>query len=182
MRRPYEVKWGRRGGPGLWLFALGLSFIVVRFVVGSVSSSLVPAGRGRGVGCTILPYALATVFRAVQGGCPSEPALQSLDRALTVPQDRRARRATQSPGPGEGLDCLSLQGPDWGFPFPALQAAGRCTKLADRSGSYGWPLTSSRCSRTASFRATATTARFLPFLPPTCASRSPRRRRSESTP
>lgn len=131
--------------------------------------------------CTILPCALATVLCAVQGGCPSEPALQSLHRALTIRKDRRARRATQSPGPGEGLLCLSRR-QTGSETLASPQAAGRCATTACRNGSYGWPLTSRRCSRTANFRATATTARFLPFLPPVWASRSPRRRRSESTP
>ena len=35
-----------------------------------------------------------------------------------------------------------------------------------RNGSYASPLTHSRCSSTANFRATAITARFLPLLPP----------------
>ena len=38
--------------------------------------------------------------------------------------------------------------------------------LLFRSGSYASPLTHSRCSSTANFRATATTARFLAFFPP----------------
>src|SRR6516165_3544275 len=50
-------------------------------------------------------------------------------------------------------------------------AARRCyaaaaTFLLLRKGSYTSPLTHSRCSNTASFRATAITARFLAFLPP----------------
>src|ERR1700753_3917933 len=35
-----------------------------------------------------------------------------------------------------------------------------------RSGSYASPVTHNRCSSTASFRATAITARFLAFFPP----------------
>ena len=51
-----------------------------------------------------------------------------------------------------------------------------------RKGSYTSPLTHSRCSITASFRATATTARFLPFFPPRAESFNPQRRRSLSSP
>jgi hypothetical protein len=50
------------------------------------------------------------------------------------------------------------------------------------SGSYTSPLTHSRCSKTASFRATATAARFFAFFPPRSQSRSPYRRRSVSGP
>jgi hypothetical protein len=46
----------------------------------------------------------------------------------------------------------------------------------------GSPLTHSRCSSTASLRATATTARFLAFFPPRAASFRPHRRRSLSSP
>ena len=42
-----------------------------------------------------------------------------------------------------------------------------------RNGSYTSPLTHSRCSNTASFRATATAARFFAFFPPRSHSRSP---------
>jgi len=42
-----------------------------------------------------------------------------------------------------------------------------------RNGSYTSPLTQRQCSNTASFRATATTARFLAFFPPRSLSRSP---------
>src|SRR2546430_222870 len=44
------------------------------------------------------------------------------------------------------------------------------------------PLTHNRCSSTASFLATATTARFLALFPPRAASFSPQRRRSLSSP
>lgn len=51
-----------------------------------------------------------------------------------------------------------------------------------RSGSYGSPLTHSRCRSTASFRATATAARFFAFLPPRAAIFIPCRLRSQSGP
>ena len=51
-----------------------------------------------------------------------------------------------------------------------------------RNGSYTSPLTHSRCSSTASFRATATTARFLAFFPPRAESFCPQRRKSLSSP
>src|SRR5436190_24185097 len=38
-------------------------------------------------------------------------------------------------------------------------------RVALNCGSYGWSLTQRRCNRTASFRATAMTARFLAFFP-----------------
>src|SRR6516165_6505022 len=44
------------------------------------------------------------------------------------------------------------------------------------------PLTHNRCSSTASFRATATTARLLAFFPPRSESFNPQRRRSLSSP
>jgi hypothetical protein len=44
------------------------------------------------------------------------------------------------------------------------------------------PLTQSRCSNTASFRATATAALFFAFFPPRSQSRSPYRRESVSGP
>jgi hypothetical protein len=51
-----------------------------------------------------------------------------------------------------------------------------------RNGSYTSPLTHSRCSNTANFRATATAARFFAFFPPRSHSRSPYRRKSVSGP
>jgi hypothetical protein len=50
------------------------------------------------------------------------------------------------------------------------------------SGSYTSPVIHRWCSSTASFRATATTARFLAFFPPRAARASPLRRRSVSGP
>src|ERR1700747_2492618 len=49
-------------------------------------------------------------------------------------------------------------------------------------GSYTSPLIQSRCSKTASFRATATVARFLAFFPPRSHSFFPNRRKSVSGP
>src|SRR6202041_103572 len=60
--------------------------------------------------------------------------------------------------------------------------AGSVAPAPGRSGTYLSPLTQSRCSRTASLRATAITARFFPRLPPCSASFIPHRRRSLSTP
>src|SRR6202043_3910020 len=51
-----------------------------------------------------------------------------------------------------------------------------------RNGSYTSPLTHNRCSSTANFRATATTARFLAFFPPRSESFRPHLRRSLSSP
>jgi hypothetical protein len=51
-----------------------------------------------------------------------------------------------------------------------------------QKGSYASPLIQSLCNKTASFRATATTALFFAFFPPRSASFSPHRRRSQSGP
>ena len=51
-----------------------------------------------------------------------------------------------------------------------------------RNGSYTSPVTHNRCSRIASLRATATTARFLAFLPPRPASFNPHLFKSVSGP
>src|SRR5580658_6416158 len=57
-----------------------------------------------------------------------------------------------------------------------------CCAWLFRNGSYTSPVTHNRCSNTASFRATATTARFFAFLPPRAASFSPQRFKSVSGP
>src|SRR6202011_3215112 len=65
------------------------------------------------------------------------------------------------------------------------QAATAGAIVADvpwRSGSYTSPLTQRQCSKTASFRATATAALFFAFFPPRSQSRSPYRRKSVSDP
>src|ERR1700680_3558801 len=65
------------------------------------------------------------------------------------------------------------------------QAATAGAIVADmpwRSGSYTSPLTHRQCSKTASFRATATTARFFALFPPRSQSRNPYRRESVSGP
>jgi hypothetical protein len=51
-----------------------------------------------------------------------------------------------------------------------------------RNGSYTSPLTHNRCSSTANFRATATTARFFAVFPPRAESFRPQRRKSLSSP
>jgi hypothetical protein len=64
-------------------------------------------------------------------------------------------------------------------------AAAACAVVADmlwRSGSYTSPVTQSRCSNTANFRATATAALFFAFFPPRSHNRSPYRRKSVSGP
>src|SRR6266853_6377582 len=65
------------------------------------------------------------------------------------------------------------------------QAATAGSIVADmpwRSGSYTSPLTQRQCSKTASFRATATAALFFAFFPPRSQRRSPYRRKSVSGP
>src|SRR5215472_8262597 len=59
------------------------------------------------------------------------------------------------------------------FYYRLLYAAVLIVFWLLRSGSYTSPLTHSRCSSTASFRATATTARFLAFFPPRALARVP---------
>jgi hypothetical protein len=66
-------------------------------------------------------------------------------------------------------------------PFLNYAAANRRLRLLC-SGSYASQLIHRWCSKVASLRATATMARFLPFLPPRSASFSPHRHRSESSP
>ena len=69
------------------------------------------------------------------------------------------------------------------WPLVASLAVGAI--VADmpwRSGSYTSPLTQRQCSKTASFRATATAALFFAFFPPRSQSRSPYRRKSVSGP
>src|ERR1039458_5740253 len=56
------------------------------------------------------------------------------------------------------------------------------TTLFRSNGRYRSPLRQRECNRTASLRATATTARFLPRLPPLAASFSPQHRNCESGP
>jgi hypothetical protein len=60
------------------------------------------------------------------------------------------------------------------YALAALANVSSC-KWALRSGSYSSPVSHSRCSITASFRATATTALFLAFFPPRAASFNPNR-------
>ena len=68
------------------------------------------------------------------------------------------------------------------FSSPGYAAAAIATDMAWCSGSYTSPLTHSRCSKTASFRATATAALFFAFFPPQSHNRSPYRRKSVSGP
>jgi hypothetical protein len=64
----------------------------------------------------------------------------------------------------------------------AAAAGAIATAMALRSGSYTSSLTHMLCSKTASFRATATAARFFAFFPPRSHSRNPYRRKSVSGP
>ena len=103
-------------------------------------------------------------------------------------------RPTQSPhSDGYALPrCQSvlLSLPITMFPPSALipQRAARSSSFYAavcwllRSGSYTSPLTHRRCNSTASFRATAITARFLAFFPPRSQIRGPNRRKSLSGP
>src|SRR5580704_17534309 len=106
-----------------------------------------------------------------------QPVLPSVYRPRFHLEDESwARRLTQSPELGFRL---------WRFLSQRVlvyAAAGiaRCLRL--RNGSYTAPPTHSRCSKTASFRATAIMARFFPLLPPRSASFRPQRRRSLSAP
>jgi hypothetical protein len=78
----------------------------------------------------------------------------------------------------------SLAFASFASPGPGYAAAA-CPVVAHmpwRSGSYTSPHTQSRCSRTASFRATATAALFFAFFPPRSHNRSPYRRKSVSGP
>jgi len=68
------------------------------------------------------------------------------------------------------------------FLLAGYAAAAIGADRAGRSGSYTSPLTHNRCSKTASFRATAIAARFFAFFPPRSHSRNPYRRKSVSGP
>lgn len=57
-----------------------------------------------------------------------------------------------------------------------------CLRFSSRSGSYSSPVIQSRCSSTASLRATAMMARLRANLPPRSINRIPNRLRSESSP
>lgn len=92
-----------------------------------------------------------------------------------------SRRCAQSPHPG-----ISREGTRR-FPVPPLVSVSSlagyaAAVLITRNGSYRSPLIQIRCSTTASFRATATIARFFAFFPPRSASRRPQRRMSQSRP
>lgn len=82
--------------------------------------------------------------------------------------------------------CCGLDGPVSCAQSPGHPASregtGGQAAVSSRSGRYTSPVSQSRCSKTASFRATAATARRLPFLPPEAACASPHRRRSQSGP
>src|ERR1039458_5915732 len=110
---------------------------------------------------------------------------------LGLPSNERSygpAHDTQSPEQGGGCRCLPnepnrLESLRRVFPSPAGYAAVAIgADLAWCSGSYTSPLTQSRWSNTASFRATATAALFFAFFPPRSQSRSPYRRRSVSGP
>src|SRR6185369_15580124 len=91
--------------------------------------------------------------------------------AGSFPTQRRSAHYTQSPELGE--------------PFPnsiSLHAATALPALRTCNGSYTSAVTHSLCWSTASFRATATSARFFAFFPPCAASSNPQRRRSLSGP
>jgi len=66
--------------------------------------------------------------------------------------------------------------------YAGTDCSGRLCARVTRSGSYSSPVIQSRCKRTASFRATATSARFLEFLSPSEVRERPHRRKSQSGP
>src|SRR6266576_4532509 len=115
--------------------------------------------------------ALITQSPEQGGGCRCLPKL--LDRLwFSLPQLRFC-----PPKPIAWNRCGGFSPPQAGY---AAAAIG--TDLAWCSGSYTSPLTHSRWSNTASFRATATAALFFAFFPPRSQSRSPYRRKSVSGP
>jgi hypothetical protein len=125
----------------------------------------IPAGPSRSPFC---PASIRTLLKAgvrheISGCCllTSELAVFCADHASSA-------ATAQSPRP-------SASG------FSQLIASWRATAWLCRNGSYWLPSHHSRCSNTASFRATATAARFLAFLPPRWAF-CPHRFRSVSGP
>src|ERR1700724_1289274 len=135
--------------------------------------------------------------------CRDEPGI--VGAAIYGEILNRPALSTQSPEQGGGCRCLpNLLDRLW-FSLPQLRfcppkpiawnrlrrvspspagyaAAAIGTDLAWCSGSYTSSLTPRPWSKTASFRATATAARFLAFFPPRSQSRNPYRRKSVSGP
>ena len=167
MRRPVSVK-------NVFFF-----FFPVRvfFSLGFCFSFLwIPLHSSRAASVAILPSALfVSDIRSVHGGCSRFSRccylISDLSSHLSVgvgPQDLVAVTWTRR---------LSLA-----VRIETLYAAVRSALLLLRNGSYTSPLTHSRCSSTANFLATATTARFLAFAPPRSDSFRPHLRRSLSSP
>ena len=105
------------------------------------------------------------VERAVWGSMPVgrsrfSGCCQSECRPRSPPMPRESDLGLSRSHPNSAIDLVKL------FYSRGYYAAARFSSRWFRSGSYTSPLTHSLCSNTASFRATATTARFLALRPP----------------
>src|ERR1700728_4899763 len=131
-----------------------------------VAATAVPVARDRNGHTILLP-----THRTLHLPVTHSTAYRKDARALPPTPYARSRCLLASP---RHFACSSPCAHSTNFPCGSLQFLFHVSRLAPRADS--------RCSSTASFRATAITARFFPFFPPRSASFSPHRRRSLSCP
>src|SRR5271165_1759289 len=151
-----RCKLGSDLNPGPSLHGMNLGLLGLPSMARSYRPALKTQSPEQGGGCRCLPNLLDRLWFSLHQlrSCPPKPI--AWNRALPC-----------------GVFSPSSAG---------YAAAAIGTDLAWCSGSYTSPLTQSRWSNTASFRATATAALFFAFFPPRSQSRSPYRRRSVSGP
>ena len=147
----------------------------------SMSSSLFfPFSQAASVATLPSAHSCVSGFRSVQVGCSRfirRCYLISVLRSLFT-REVGPRHLSQSPKLGGRAQLFGANS----FSARFFYAAAFIAFWLLRNGSYTSPLTHNRCSSTASFRATATTARFLAFFPPRAESFRPQRRKSRSSP
>jgi hypothetical protein len=121
------------------------------------------------------PHSFVSDIRSVLGGCSRFRRRCYLISVLSS-------HVSVGVGPQELVAVTWTRRLSSAVRIETLYATARIAFWLLRNGSYTSPLTHNRCSNTANFRATATTARFLAFFPPRSASFSPHLRRSLSAP
>jgi hypothetical protein len=121
------------------------------------------------------PHSFVSEIRSVLGGCSRFSRCCYLISVLSS-------HVSVGVGPQELVAVTWTRRLSSAVRIETLYATARIAFWLLRNGSYTSPLTHNRCSSTANFRATATTARFLAFFPPRSASFSPHLRRSLSAP
>src|SRR4030088_3204998 len=121
------------------------------------------------------PHSFVSDIRSVLGGCSRFRRCCYLISVLSS-------HVSVGVGPQELVAVTWTRRLNSAVRMETLYATARIAFWLLRNGSYTSPLTHNRCSSTASFLATATTARFLALFPPRAASFSPQRRRSLSSP